>query len=150
VELCAHGADPAAKDASGRTAAAMSDPFRGPWLSPDGTCGRLSERFRRDHAVPAPVVKAALNELRCTVLPRQMKTHEYPLSQKMMAWSCAELGRVHEDGEGADTDMPRALELYALACGGGDKWACDRRAVLTAWIAEHKGGLESQRRAPTR
>jgi hypothetical protein len=31
---------------------AMSDPFRGPWLSPDGL-RRLSERFRRDHAVPA-------------------------------------------------------------------------------------------------
>jgi len=146
VEMCAHGADPGAKDAAGLTPAAMSDPLRAPWLSPDGTCGRLSARFRKDGSVPSAVVTAALNELRCVVLPRQMKTREYPLAHTIMAWSCSELGRAHENGEGVDKDFPRALALYALACEGEDKWACDRRAVLTAWFAEHKGWLESQGR----
>jgi Ankyrin repeats (3 copies)/Ankyrin repeat len=150
VELCAHGADPSAKDSSGRTPAAMSDPFRAPWLSPEGTCGRLSARFRKDGNVPPAVAKAALNELRCVVLPRQLKTREYPLSHTMMAWSCADLGRAHEEGDGVEKDYPRALELYALACQGEEKWACDRRAVLTAWIAEHKGWLEREGRASTR
>ena len=146
VEICAHGADPWAKDAAGLTPAAMSDSWRAPWLSPDGTCGRLSARFRKDGSVPPAVVKAALDELRCVVLPRQMKTREYPLAHTIMAWSCAELGRAHENGEGVEKDFPRALTLYALACEGEDKWACDRRAVLTAWFAEHKGWLESQGR----
>ena len=147
VEICAHGAYPAARDKAGLTPAAMSDPWRRPWLSPEGTCGRLSARFRRDRSVPPEVVTAALHELRCLVLPRQMKTHQYPLAESKMAWSCAELGRRHEEGEGVDKDMPRALDLYRLACEGGDKWACDRRGVLVAWIAAHKGWLESQKTA---
>ena len=129
VVLCAHGANPEARNLKGQVPADLPDtraPELRAWLAPGGACDRLAKAYRRRETVDADEQRIAFNEYDCETLRNGYSDVTRGLSKETMAQRCYSFARSLDTGKGIERNPERAEAAYRLACDNGDARGCRR------------------------